>query len=233
MAELDHDLEALKERGWRQVAAIDEALEKGEIDEDGWYRATAELIVPAYLAGANARAQSGHSGDDVQWENARRLVLDAVDVDGSFLDVGCASGHLMECVQAWAAEDGIALEPWGLDISPELVALARQRLPQWEHRIFAGNALDWVPTVRFDFVRTNLDYVPERRQAELVGHVLEHVLVPRGRLIIGVFNEEKERARKAEAVSSWGFVVSGRTERPHPRSEAMVYRAFWLDAPAR
>jgi hypothetical protein len=41
-----------------------------------------------------------------------------VDADGSFLDVGCSSGHLMECLQLWAAEDGITLEPWGLDIRP-------------------------------------------------------------------------------------------------------------------
>ena len=73
------ELEGLKERGWRQVAAIDEALARGEIGEDDWHRAMADLIVPAYLAGDNPRAQSGHSGDAVRWEGARRLLLDAVD----------------------------------------------------------------------------------------------------------------------------------------------------------
>lgn len=131
---MDEDLEALKERGWRQVAAIDAALERGEIDEEGWHRAMADLIVPAYLAGQSPRAQSGHSGDEERWEGARRLILDAVDADGSFLDVGCASGHLMECVHRWAAEDGIRLEPWGLEISVELAALARDRLPRWAER---------------------------------------------------------------------------------------------------
>ena len=33
-----------------------------------------------------------------RWEGARRLLLDAVTADGSFLDVGCANGHLLECV---------------------------------------------------------------------------------------------------------------------------------------
>jgi hypothetical protein len=99
--DLTHEeLEGLKERGWRQVAAIDAALERGEIGEDEWHRAAAELVVPAYLAGDNPRAQSGHSGDAERWEGARRLVLDAVDRSGSFLDIGCASGHLMECVRA-------------------------------------------------------------------------------------------------------------------------------------
>ena len=105
------ELEGLKERGSRQVAAIDAAIERGEIGEEGWHRAMSELIVPAYLAGDNPRAQSGHSGDAVRWEGARRLLLDAVAKDGSFLDVGCANGHLMECLHRWAAEDGVTLEP--------------------------------------------------------------------------------------------------------------------------
>lgn len=233
MAELDDELEALKERGWRQVAAIDEALERGEIDEEGWYRATAELIVPTYLAGENPRAQSGHSGDEVRWEGARRLVLDAVDVDGSFLDVGCASGHLMECVHLWAAEDGIHLEPWGLEISVELATLARERLPHWDERIFVGNAFDWRLPMPFDYVRTNLDYVPAARRPDYLAHLLEAVLVPGGRLIVGVFNEDAERSALEEAVRSWGFVVAGRTERHHPDTVKLVRRAFWIVAPAR
>ena len=36
-----------KERAWREVAAIDAQLERGEIDEDGWHRAMADLVVPA------------------------------------------------------------------------------------------------------------------------------------------------------------------------------------------
>jgi hypothetical protein len=49
------------------------------------------------------------------------------------------------------------------------------------------------------------------------------------RLVIGVFNEEREtRALEAE-VASWGFAISGRSERPHPHRR-LAYRAFWLDA---
>jgi SAM-dependent methyltransferase len=224
------DLELLKDGGWRRIAAIDAALERGEIDERGWYDAMAELIVPAYLAGDNPRAQSGHSGDESRWEGARRLVLDAVRRDGSFLDVGCASGYLMESLERWAREDGVSLEPWGLDISPALASLARERLPRWADRIFVGNALHWQPDRRFDFVRTNLDYVPAHRRPELVGHLLDSVVVSRGRLVIGVFNEETERAAQQEAVASWGFTITGFTERPHPDTRRLVRRVFWIDA---
>ena len=233
MAELDEELEALKERGWRQVAAIDEALASGSLDEEGWHRAMADLVVPTYLAGTSPRAQSGHSGDEERWEGARRLILDAVHADGSFLDVGCANGHLMECVHRWAAEDGLRLEPWGMEISVELATLARERLPRWAERIFVGNALSWRPPAPFDYVRTSLDYVPKPRRADLLAHLLRSAVSPGGRLIVGVFNEEVERSALEKAISSWGFVVTGRTERTHPDTERVVRRVLWIDAPTR
>jgi SAM-dependent methyltransferase len=227
------ELEGLKERGWRQVAAIDDALERGEIGEEDWHRAMSDMIVPAYLAGENPRAQSGHSGDAARWEAARRLLLDAVDADGSFLDVGCANGHLLECLHRWAAEEGVALEPYGLEISPELADLARERFPRWRGRIFVGNGLDWQPPRRFDFVRTNVDYVPVHRRPDFVRHLIADVVEHGGRLIVGVFNEETEHTALEAAVSSWGFTVAGRTERPHPDTRELVRRAFWIDAPRR
>ena len=93
--ELDPSIENRKNRAWREVAAIDAALEHGEIDAAGWHRAIANIIVPAYLAGDNPRAQSGFAGDERRWEAARRPILEAVDRCGTFLDVGCASGLLM------------------------------------------------------------------------------------------------------------------------------------------
>jgi trans-aconitate methyltransferase len=189
----------------------------------------ADLVVPAYLAGDSPRAQSGHSGDALRWERARRLLLDAVERSGSFLDIGCANGHLMECLHAWAAEGGTDLEPWGLEISVELAELARRRLPQWRDRISVGNALGWKPPRRFTYARTNLDYVPAGRRAELLQHLLDDVVAPDGRLIVGVFNEELDGALE-ETVRSWGFEIAGRSERPHPDTSALVRRAFWMDA---
>jgi len=72
----------------------------------------------------------------------------------------------MESVVAWAAEDGNHIEPYGLDISEKLAGLARRRLPKWPDRIFVGNALTWQPPTRFDFVRTEMVYVPHARRRE-------------------------------------------------------------------
>jgi protein-L-isoaspartate O-methyltransferase len=74
-------------------------------------------------------------GTAESWEYARSLVAEAIDRDGSFLDVGCANGYLMECLPQWTS---FKVEPFGLEIAPELAALARQRLPQWTDRIWSA-----------------------------------------------------------------------------------------------
>lgn len=221
---------ALKERAWREVAAIDAALARGEIDEAGWHEAVAELVVPAYLAATTPWGQSGKSGDEALWESSRRPVVAAIDRDGTFLDIGCANGFLMECVRRWAAEAGFDVEPYGLEIAPDLADLARRRLVHWSDRIFVGNARSWLPPRRFDFVRTGLDYAPPARRRELVEHLLTHVVAPGGRLIVGVFNEERERRATEELVASRGVAIAGRLDVPH-RDRRVAYRVFWVDAP--
>lgn len=226
-------IELAKNKAWTQLERCNRALETGEIDEARWYREVAAFIVPPYLAGDNPGAQSGSDGTVEDWIYKRELLADAVDRDGTFLNVGCASGYLMETLAAWCRERGHAIEPYGVDISPELADLARRRLPHWADRIFVGNAKDWTPPRppgRFNFVRTGLEYVPPQRQRGLVERLLRDVVVPGGRLIIGVYSEERDTMRagpsEEECVAGWGYRVAGRTERPHRRDARLVYRAF-------
>jgi methyltransferase family protein len=180
----------------------------------------AELVVPAYLAAETAEGGSGSSRDAAGWEYARSLLADAVEPGWTFLDVGCANGHLMESMAAWAG-----VEPHGLEISPQLAELARRRLPEWADRIWVGNAASWTPPNRFDAIRTGLDYVPPDRRRDLV----EHLLGFTERLVIGVHNEERDERRLEARVASWGFSIAGHSERPHPHPQ-LAYRAFWIDA---
>ena len=223
-----------KNRAYKLLEDSEAALAAGQIDEAGWYQRGMALITPAYLAGDNPRSQSGHRGDEAHWRQARSLIAEAIDRDGDFLDVGCASGHLMECIQVWAREKGRAVEPYGLDIAPELAALAQRRLPQWAARIWVGNAIDWVPPRRFDFVRTGLEYVPRRRQPDLVRRLLQEVVAPGGRLIIGTYNEERDQTRtepsQEELVASWGFRIAGSLRRPHYHDLRLEYRVCWIEA---
>ena len=207
-----------------------------EIEDAAWYWESRARLTAAYLSGDNPRAQSGHSGDQEHWIQARSLIADGVDRDGAFLDIGCANGFLLECLVGWISAKRHCIEPYGLDFSPELIELARKRLPQWTDRLFIGNAIDWDPPRRYDFVRTHLEYVPQSKQAELIRRLLEHIVIPGGRLIIGTFNETKTHCEEPpgepsteQRIVSWGFKISGRTERPHFHDPRLVYRVVWID----
>lgn len=223
-----------RDRASDQIAAIDAALERGEIDEWGWHVRVADLIRAAYLSGKTPEEQSGFSGGPLAWQHARAIIADAIDRDGTFLDVGCASGLLMESISSWGAAKGFRVEPYGVDIVPELAALARSRLPRWADRIFVGNALTWRPPMAFDYVRTGLEYVPPRRRWDLIEHLLRHALSPNGRLIIGVYtNAEPDGPGLENIVQAWGYRVAGHAERPHRNRLGEVQRVLWLDAPTR
>ncbi|MEY9846184.1 SAM-dependent methyltransferase [Streptacidiphilus sp. BW17] len=226
------DLAASKERSWREAAVIDAAFTSGDLDQEGWHEAVRALIEPAYLAADNPRAQSGHSGDAAHWERARRLLVRALPASGGdFLDVGCANGHLMETLTAWATQDGIHIEPYGVEISEALAALARERCPQWSGRIWHANAMGWEPSRTFAIVRTGLDYVPPQLRGAYVEHLLTRVVAPGGRLIIGVFNEERDQHLLEREITEMGHRVGGRVTAPH-RHPALLYKAFSVESPS-
>lgn len=234
MPEIDPTLEQLKERGWREVAAINQALAEGRIDEEGWHSAMAALIIPHYLAAESPYAQAGHGGDAATWEATRGFIAEALDRSGSFLDAGCANGILMESVFRWGAAKGLTIEPHGVDIVPEFVERARQRLPQWAGRIHVGNIRHWRPPgERFDFVLIRPEYAPQQKRAAMAHHVLENVLKPDGRLLVLAGTEEIGLKRAEREVTSDGIVVGGRVELPHNKDSRLVRRLFWIDGEDR
>jgi len=213
----------LKDNAWREIAELDAQLDGGAIDEAEWYAAMAELVVPNYLAANTPWGGSGKTGTFDDWEYSRSLIADALDRDGSFLDVGCANGYLLECLVTWTAHK---LDVFGLDIAPELVDLAQRRLPQWAGHFFVGNAIDWSAGRRFTYARANLDVVPSRRRRQLV----DHLLGATDRLIIGVFNEQVEQRPTEDLLRSWGFRIAGRSERRNRHKPAVDYRVLWIDS---
>ena len=108
----------------------------------------------AYLETDDPRAQSGFHGSAERWEAARRPIVEAIHRPGTFLDVGCANGLLMESVVAWSP---FPVDPYGIDFARGLVDLARLRLPPWADRIWLGDAASWQPPFLFDFVHVRLE----------------------------------------------------------------------------
>lgn len=154
-----------------------------------WFSNMQEILETAYLGQTEPWKQSGMSGPADRWAMLRQPIADAIDHAGAFLDIGCANGYLLECCVDWAAERGIAIDPYGLDLSPSLIALAQERLPQYANQFAVGNGYYWQPPRRFDFVRTELVYVPAAYEQAYVTRLLRDFLAPGGRLLIANYAE--------------------------------------------
>ena len=89
----------------------------------------------------------------------------------------------------------------------------------------------WRPP--FDFVRTELEYVPVYRRRELVRRLLDEFLVPGGRLIVCSYRGRHlpDPERVTEALRDWGFVVAGEAEGVDTDGGVMT-RVAWTDLPA-
>ncbi len=95
-----------------------------------YFAGTRRVLRDYYLADPhNPHQQSGRSSGAARWEETRRCFADCVHRSGSYLDVGCANGLLLESVSQWVGERGLAIQPAGVDFISELVDLTRQRVP--------------------------------------------------------------------------------------------------------
>ena len=154
-----------------------------------WFSSLRRTLEDAYLKQEEPWRQSGMSGPLERWTSLRKPVADCMDKSGSFLDIGCANGFLLECCVKWTAERNIKIEPYGLDISEKLIELARKRLPQYVDNFFVGNGLTWVPPKRFDYVRTELVYVPAEYEKRYIEFIIKHDLNPGGKLLVANYGE--------------------------------------------
>jgi len=111
------------------------------------------------------------------------------------------------------------------------VALARSRLPGWADRISVGNVITWDPPQQFDYVRTELVYVPSQRQPDLVARLMEHVVAPGGRLVVCAYRPHGVRDADpiGEQLRSWGFPVNGEATATDTADGGVATRVAWLD----
>lgn len=180
--------------------------------EASYYADNTRLLEPAYLRAATAEGGSGSGSSPEEWRARRGTIVDGVERSGTFLDLGCANGHLLDSVHRWTAERGLTVEPYGVDVAPGLVAFARERLPQWADRIWEGNALSWTHPdgMRFDYVHLLLDFVLPPRRVDLLNHALGLLAAPGGRVLVSHYvRHSKGEPVAQQIVESLGFQTSG------------------------
>ncbi|MGB0060234.1 class I SAM-dependent methyltransferase [Candidatus Binatus sp.] len=208
--------------------------------DDEYYGRVRALLEDAYVSAderGNVFGGSGSSGDMTNWEGKRRVIARAFDRPGSWLDVGCANGLLMETLAAWVAASGHRIEPYGLELSPRIAERARKRLPHWASRIWTGNVMKFEPPIRFDYVTALVDAVPVQSRGALLMRLAHLYLKPGGRLILScyrpggfLFGKPAIEAESASAIlRAEGFEPIGEAEVRDPASGAAKVRVAWVD----
>jgi ubiquinone/menaquinone biosynthesis C-methylase UbiE len=152
------------------------------------------------------RLEALYSTADVRAQREETLRLLALKPRESVIDVGCGPGFLCEGMADRVGAEGHVL---GIDVSPDLVDLARRRNRRSWLTYETGDALALAaPNEAFDVVvcAQVLEYVPE---ADAGIRELYRVLKPGGRALIvdtewsSVVWRSGEPARMAKVLSAW------------------------------
>jgi SAM-dependent methyltransferase len=176
----------------------------------GWFDEVKTILETVYLAAPTPWQQSGKSGTFEEWTRVRIPISECITAPGTFLDIGCANGFLLDCLQHWTRFKGMPITPHGLDYSEKLIALAQERLPGYRDNLFVGNAWDWFPPRRFDYVRTEAVYVPRNYQQRFIRRLLDDFVTPGGKLLVAEYRSKSENLTDHwidETLGGWGFPV--------------------------
>ncbi len=201
--------------GWNYSIKINTVYGFKRMDNyqlEEWFSALKQELESAYIQHDEPWKQSGFSGPEDRWTAVRKPIADCIDKSGSFLDIGCANGYLLECIMKWAGERGITVTPFGIDLSEKLIKLAQERLPDYINNLFVGNGWDWTPPEKFDFVRTELVYVPDSLQKQYIERIIDFYLAESGKLLIALY---RSRSTPVDTpwddvkVKDWGFEITG------------------------
>lgn len=163
-----------------------------------------------YAASDDPIEQSGFRGGRERWVAERSPLIGAIDRDGEFLDVGCANGLLAEDVASWAADQGFRVVPYGIDLGSSLVALARDRLPQYASNFATADVWDWAPKRTWTYVYCLVDVAPDDMRRQLLDR-LYRLVGPSGRLVLGSYRSSAgdEPVQVEEVLKSCGYEVDG------------------------
>jgi SAM-dependent methyltransferase len=201
-------------------------------DLQQWFDSMRRDFKRWYLDSDNPWRQSGWGSTPERWRLAREVILSAVEHSGTFLDIGCANGLLLECLIAWAGERGIVIEPHGIDLVPELIDLARKRLPAYAPNFAAANAFTWRPMRRYDYAHLLLEAAPPSRHREFLRRILDSALARGGRLIVSNYGSRSKNETPidvASYLSELGFAVAG-SAAASEHDGFVITRTAWIDS---
>lgn len=188
----------------------------------------ARSLEAAYLQSDDPIVQSGFSGGRDRWVAERSPIVEAIDGDGDFLDVGCANGLLAADVVVWAEQRGHTIAPHGVDIGDGLIEMARQLHPGQADNFVVADAWQWVPERQWRYVYSLLDLAPHDLWCVWIERLLGWVK-PGGRLIIGSYGSHSRDIEPVDVkgvLAGCGRAVAGSAF----EGVGPVTRFAWTDA---
>jgi SAM-dependent methyltransferase len=176
-----------------------------------WFAEVKQVLETAYTTASTPWQQSGKSGTFEDWMRLRLPNLSPVSNSGTYLDIGCANGYLLECILIWAKLKGVEIVPYGLDYSAQLITLAQKRLLKYVNNFYVGNVWNWFPPQRFDYVRTELEYVPRNYYKPLIERLMTEFLTEDGKLILSQYRSRRDDLTQGwidSVLARWDFKIT-------------------------
>lgn len=178
--------------------------------DERWLNNLKKDIDESYLRHSEPWKQAGFMLSEEDWTTCRKPIADCIQKSGTFLDINCSNGYLLESILKWTAARGLEITPYGIDLSAKLIALAKQRLPKYADNLSVGTAPYWTSPVKFDYVRTEISYALEESQEQYLHRVFSSYITPGGNLILTEYRTKKENPKHPwmdEKVRKWDFDI--------------------------
>jgi SAM-dependent methyltransferase len=191
---------------------------------DKWLDNLKKELEESYLRFPEPWKQAGFMLDENAWIEYRKPIADCIDKSGTFLDVGCSNGYLLECLVKWTAERGIKIVPWGIDLSEKLIAVAKERLAGYASNLVVGSATKWVSPIKFDFVRAELGYVLDESQEQFIQKIFSNFLSPEGKLIVTEYRSKKQNVKEpwsTDKIINWDFDIIKKASAVYEKRELL------------
>lgn len=151
------------------------------------------LIEGSHVGGGNVEELLEH------WTQNRKPICGAIERAGTLLDIGCANGFLLACLQFWSEHQ---ITPYGVDIDAGSLELARALLPEYASH-FVQCSLEKLPTrtsfglpTRFDYVYWNVWDGLDFKEPLYQTYAENAFAAARGRVILGFYDSDHEFVKR-------------------------------------
>jgi len=173
---------------------------------DNWLESLRKDISETQLKYKEPWKQAGFDLGQDDWETCRKPIAECIIKDGNFLDIGCANGYLLESIMKWTT---FKIVPWGVDLSPRVIAAAKARLKEFSDNFFTGSVTKWSSPIKFEYVRTELDYAVVESQEQYLRQVLNSYVSENGALLLTEYRSKKDANKPwlNDKVNGWDFRI--------------------------